>query len=246
MGRQQENNAEVPPPPSSRVPCCIVVQKSSKKSAGDSYNTSASRLMGYIHFFCGAVAFFSGSCLLVNFDESSYRHWPIRFDKAGAGIWCGFMFFIGGILNIFTAKYKRKRLIISNLVFGIVTTMFAIALVTMASLAIVVADVLYIEQDNDEYKKAIGFNVVLITTGLVEIVLGIFSSSLSCKATCCRESVNTTSMRSEVMFTQTGELDQEQIISLANHMQQRRNLEVEEESVQPPRYYDTMLPSSPI
>jgi len=255
MGRQQENNAEVPPPPSSRVPCYIVVQKSSKKSAGDSYNTSASKLLGYIHFFCGAVAFFSGSCLLVNLDESSYWRWPVRFDEAGAGIWCGFMFFLGGILNNVTAKYKRNRLIISNLVFGIVTTMFAIALVTIASLAILVASreqerlnsrYNTSKQDDNEYRKSIGFNVVLLVTGLVEIVLGIFSSSLSCKATCCRESDNTTSMRSEVMFTQTGELDQEQIISLANQMQERRNVEVEEGSVQPPRYHDAMLPSSPI
>ena len=134
MGRQQEDNAEVPPPSSSRVPFYIVVQKSSKKSMKDSYNTSASKLLGKMHFFCGAVAFFGGSCLLVNLDESS--GWRVSLDEAGAGIWCSLIFFIAGVLNIVTAKYKRDRLIITNLVFGIVTTLFAAVLVTLSSLTI--------------------------------------------------------------------------------------------------------------
>merc|ERR1712179_226877 len=95
---------------------------------------SASKLLGKIHFFCGAVAFFSGSCLLVNLDESS--GWPFRLDMAGTGIWCGLIFFIAGVLNIVTAKYKKDRLIITSLVFGIVTTLFALVLVTMSSLTI--------------------------------------------------------------------------------------------------------------
>merc|ERR1712083_113469 len=82
--------------------------------------------------------------------------------------------------------------------------------------------------------------------GLVEIVIGIYSSSLSSKATCCRESDNTTSMRSEVMFSQSGGLDQGQIISLANQMQERRDREVEEGSLQPPRYHDIKAASCPV
>ena len=242
MGPLKENNAEVLPPSSSRIPFYIVVQKSSKKSVRDSYKTSASKLLGKIHFFCAAVAFFSGSCLLVNLESSG---WPVCFDKAGTGIWCGLIFFIGGTLNIVTAKHRRNRLIIANLVFGIVTTLFAIVLVTMASLTIVVAqDRVRFISDDDEFKKSIGFNVLLLITGLVEIVIGIISSSLSCKATCCRESDNTSSMRSEVMYSQSGGLDQGQIISLANQMQERREREVEEGSLQPPRYND--IKSCPI
>ena len=158
------------------------------------------------------------------------------------------MFFISGILNIFTAKYKRKRLIISNLVFGIVTTLFAAVLVTLSSLTISnISSSSRFISEKDEFRKSIGFNVLLLIVGLVEIVLGTFSYSLSCKATCCRESDNTASMRSEVMFSQTGGLDQGQIISLANQMQERRDdIEAEEGSLQPPRYQDIRSPTCPI
>ena len=107
----QEDTSEVPP---SRVPFYIVVQQLGKKSMGDSYNTSTAKLLAKIHFFCGAVALLSGSCLLINLDESS--NWRFFIDEAGAGIWCGLVFILGGILNTVTAKYRIHQLIISNLV----------------------------------------------------------------------------------------------------------------------------------
>ena len=198
----------------------IVVQKFSAKPVGDSFNTSASKMLGIIHFLCGVAAFFSGCFLLGNLNESS----KLCVDEAGAGIWCGLIFLLGGILNIIAAKYKSERLIISNLVFNIVTTLFAVVLVTVASMAITDIHNLFpystiLEQN--EYIQSMGFNIVLLIIGLAEIVLGTVSSSLSCKATCCRELENT---------------NQGHVISFANHMQERENIDVEEGHSQPPRY----------
>jgi hypothetical protein len=77
-------------------------------------------------------------------------------------------------------------------------------------------------------------NLVQMMTGLIELVLAIISSSLSCKATCCRDKVDTTSERSKVMFSPTGGLDHDQIITLAKQMQQ--STQDEEPSPLPPSY----------
>ena len=227
MGRQEE---EVSSP---KVPCYVVVQKSSKKSIGDSYSNIAARRLGKIHILCGAVAFFCGSCLLVN----SVGPWSF-IDRVGAGLWCGIIFFLAGIFNIITAKYRSNTLIIANIVIGIVAALFAVALVTVGSIGLLEARYDYVGSEDE---KSYGFNILQLITGLVEIILGITSSSLSCKATCCRESENTTSVRSEVMFSQAGGLDQAQIINLANEIQERRVFEHDEVFHQPPPYDDVAL-----
>ena len=184
----------------------------------------------------------SGSCLLINLNESS--NWRFFIDEAGAGIWCGLVFILGGILNTVTAKYRIHQLIITNLVYGIITSLFALALVILSIIQVTQSFPFRIIQ-SEEYKKSYGFNILQIFIGLTEVILGIMTSILSCSATCCRKSGNTTSLRSEVMYSQAGGLDQAQIISLANQMQERRNIAANEERLQPPRYNDVATPSCP-
>merc|ERR1719431_166615 len=207
--------------PSPKVPFYVVVQKTGKKSMEDSYNS--------------IVAIFSGSCLLVN-DAGPWNN----LDRVGAGVWSGFIFFLAGTFNMLTARYRISRLIIANLVMGIIATLSGVVLISIGSLRF--TDVIPFHRGPvDEYRKSAGFNILLLITGLVEILLGIISSSLSCKASCCRQSENTTSMRSRVMFSQAGGLDQAQIITLANQIQERRDLEGDELFPQPPPYDDVTL-----
>merc|ERR1719431_1294379 len=207
--------------PSPKVPFYVVVQKTGKKSMEDSYNS--------------IVANFSGSCLLVN-DAGPWNY----LDRVGAGVWSGFIFFLAGTFNMLTARYRISRLIIANLVMGIIATLSGVVLVSIGSLRF--TDVIPFHRGPvDEHRKSAGFYILLLITGLVEILLGIISSSLSCRATCCRESENTPSMRSKVMFSQAGGLDQAQIITLANQIQERRDLEGDELFPQPPPYDDVTL-----
>ena len=218
------------PPALPRVPFYIVVQKSTKKSIEESYNSAASKLVGKIHLFCGAVSFFTGVCLIINFMDHS-PHFVSRF---GAGIWCSAIFFLAGFLGMFSANNRSSRMIITTMVVGIFSTMFALALIIFSAIGLSEAPWFHYAESS----VSIGMNSLQLIIGITEFVLAIISSSLSCKATCCRDKMDTTSQSSKVMFSPTGGLDHDQIVCLARQMQQSGEKGEPSTSHLPPSYED--------
>ena len=224
--------------PLPKVPFYIVVQKTAKKSIKESYNSPASETVGKIHLFCGAVSFFTGVCLLVNFQGSPHvsqgynNNWRMSrytyVERFGSGIWCSVIFFLVGFLGMFSASKKSSRLIITTMVVGIFAAMFAVVLVIFSAIGLSQSDRFH----HTEYGTAIGMYTFQLVIGIVELVLAIISFSLSCKATCCRDTVNTTSQSSKVMFSPSGGLDPDKIVHLNRQMQE------EPTSPLPPSYED--------
>jgi len=222
----QDQLSAISPAPLPRVPFYIVVQKTARKSIEESYCSSASKIVGKIHLFCGAVSFFTGVCLLINFQGAPYvsqgyngRLWfrPTYVERYGAGIWCSVIFFLIGFLGMFSASKKSSRLIITTMVVGILAALFAVALVIFSAIGLGQAYGFH----PSEYGTAIGMYSLQLVIGIVELVLAIISSSLSCKATCCRGMVDTTSQSSKVMFSPSGGLDPDQIVHLARQIQDK-------------------------
>jgi len=239
----QDELPAISPAPLPRVPFYIVVQKTAKKSIEESYNSPASKIVGRIHFICGAVSFFAGVCLLINFNGVPHvsqvcRDWqcnskmpisrPTNVERFGAGIWCSVIFFLVGFLGMFSANKKSSRLIITTMVVGIFAAMFAVVLVIFSAVGLGQSSSFH----QTEYATAIGMYTLQLVIGIIELVLAIISSSLSCKATCCRDMVDTTSQSSKVMFSPSGGLEPDQIVHLAKQMQD------EPSSPLPPSYED--------
>ena len=119
-------------------------------------------------------------------------------------------------------------MIITTMVVGIFSTMFALALIILSAIGLSEAPWFHYE----EASVSIGMNTLQLIIGITELVLAVISSSLSCKATCCRDKVNTTSQSSKVMFSPSGGLDPDKIVHLARQMQE------EPTSPLPPSYED--------
>jgi len=200
----QDQLSAISPAPLPRVPFYIVVQKTARKSIEESYCSSASKIVGKIHLFCGAVSFFT----------STSRE--LRMSRR-AGIWCSVIFFLLDFLGMFSASKKSSRLIITTMVVGILAALFAVALVIFSAIGLGQAYGFH----PSEYGTAIGMYSLQLVIGIVELVLAIISSSLSCKATCCRGMVDTTSQSSKVMFSPSGGLDPDQIVHLARQIQDK-------------------------
>ena len=200
----QETEASAADP---KVPIYIIVQQSLKKSIAESYNANLSKLVGKIHIFCGAVSFFTGACLIINSTNPS-SHPGV--ETAGVGILCSVSFFLSGYLGMLTAKKTKTSWIICTMVVGIVSATFSGLLIIWSIMALVPGKFHY---DDCDHNVSVGMNGLQVLIGVTELVLAIISSSISCKATCCRDKKDTSTKR-KIKSGHISDLDHEQIMAL--------------------------------
>ena len=219
-------------------PIYILVEKSSnKKPIKESYQPKAAGIIGVLHVICGLIAFSTAIGLIVN----NTRYYG--FGMVGTGIWSSVFFFISGGLSIGSARNSNSCLIISTMIMSIFSAICAGILVIFSGLGLGIDECYsyYYNQNHCDDTVLVAMNGLQLVAGITEIVLAITSSSLSCKATCCRGKLDTTAPSSRVMYRPAGDMDPEQIVSLAMQMgQQPAGEQTGADSGSLPRYEDVV------
>ena len=178
----------------------IAVKKSSdKKPINESYQPSRGRIFGMLHVVCGLVVFGTGIGLIVN-DKRYRQVW------VGTGIWSSVVFFISGGLSIGSVNNTNYCLVM-NIFSGISGGI----LVIFSGLGWGI-DKCYGIYDYCDDTVLVAMNVLWLIAGVTEMVLAIISSSISCKATCCRGKMDT-STPPWMMCTPTCGMDHVQLVS---------------------------------
>merc|ERR1711981_61356 len=191
-------------------PIVIVVEKTSnKKSIKKSYKSKAAIVIGIIHIICGVVAFFANVGLF--FTQASFG-----FGGIATGIWSSVFFFISGGLSIGSGRNTNSCLVIGTMVMSIFSAISAGILIIFSGLGLGLD--CYYRSDCTQVEILHGLELV---AGIVEMVIAITSSALSCKGTCCRDKLNT-STTFKVMYRadDDGSIDPEKIMNLAMKISQ--------------------------
>merc|ERR1712179_155705 len=193
-------------------PIVIVVEKTSnKKSIKKSYKSKAATVIGIIHIICGFLAFFANVGLF--FIQPSYR---FHFGGLATGIWNSVFFFIAGGLSIGSGRNSSSCLVIGSMVMSILSAISAGILIIFSGLGLGLD--CYYRSACTQLEILHGLELV---AGIVEMVIAITSSVLSCKATCCRDKLDT-SNPFKVMYRADdgGSIDPEKIMNLSMKINQ--------------------------
>ncbi|CAH1799855.1 unnamed protein product [Owenia fusiformis] len=164
------------------------------------FNGKASTVLGGLQVACGILAVIFGIAA-IGVHASIYQ--------SGAGIWCGFLFFmVTGAFGIVAGKAKTTGWIVAFMVMSIITAVIGcVTLLTIASIGTA------IDSNRREYEcktdwltgrhtctyvyvysgsEKLGINSMLIVISLVEAVLCIVSAGYCCAAVCCCRQNNQT------------------------------------------------------
>jgi len=191
-------------------PIVIVVEKNpDKKSIKKSYKSKAATVIGILHIVCGVLAFSANVGLF--FTEPSVR---FHIGIFATGIWSSIFFLISGGLSICSGRNSTGCLVIGTMVMSILSAISAGILIIFSGIGLGVPECDYRSPCNElGFDKLHGLELV---AGIVEMVIAITSSALSCKATCCRDKLDT-SIPFKVMYRadDDGSIDPKQILNLA-------------------------------
>lgn len=193
-------------------PIYIVVQKSSnKESLKKSYKSGAATIIGIIHIVCGLVAFGANISLLLT-------NYSFHFGVFATGIWSSVFFFISGGLSIGSGKNPNTCLVVGTMVMSIFSAISAGILVIFSGLGLGIDECRgYYAHCNELGLHAM--HILQLLAGITVMLMAVTSAILSCKATCCRDKeVGPSPYR--VMYRPDGDLDQDQMVSLALQMGQ--------------------------
>merc|ERR1711915_705457 len=189
-------------------PVYIVIEKSSDaKLLKVNYNTRSAILIGIIHIICGFLAL-SGNVGL--FFTSTRFNWGLF----GTGIWSSVFFFISGGLSVCSGKNPNSCLVISTMVMSIFSAISAGILIIFSSFGIAFDADYYYHKSSASQGVVCFLYILQLLSGVTELFMSITSSSLACKATCCREEVEGSSPYT-VKYSSNGiVVDSEQIAAL--------------------------------
>merc|ERR1719431_430760 len=130
-----------------------------------------------LHLLCAVVAFIADLCSTVEGVQGRYRG-P---RALGTGIWTSIFFAVSGSLAIAGARSASKCLVVATLVMSILSTVCATTLLILSSILVASTD--------DSPTRKYGGPVVCVLVGVVMLVVGVLSSSLTCRplgcCTCC-------------------------------------------------------------
>jgi len=167
-------------PPSQAQPQVIYIMQAPKgETLKDSYASRAATVLGVIHILCGISALLA-DILGIVFTEVI----PIS-----TGIWASVFFCISGGLAIGGARSGNKCLIVATMVMSIISAVSAGILIIMSGVLMGA----HVNFRCEYYDRGCGAYIPLaiqVVAGLVMLIVGITSSALTCKATCCGKEVS--------------------------------------------------------
>eukprot|EP00092_Neocalanus_flemingeri_P033090 GFUD01035985.1.p1 GENE.GFUD01035985.1~~GFUD01035985.1.p1 ORF type:complete len:259 (+),score=37.18 GFUD01035985.1:79-855(+) len=194
-------------------PVYIVLKKTAyKKSIKESYESKAAKSIGILHIICGLVSLATGIVLRIIVPGHTFM-----LGLLGTGISCSFFFFIIGFLSLASARNGNPRLVIATLVFGVLSSVAASTLVIMSGTSLGVDNCYENWTGSYKWYCASGvlytMNLLQLLAGILELLLAIASARLSCRATCCRDKLDTTSIP-DMMILGPEDVDYDQIIAM--------------------------------
>merc|ERR1711915_461159 len=188
-------------------PVYIVIEKSSDaKFLKAYYKTRSAVLIGIIHIICGFLAL-SGNVGL--FFTSTRFHYGLF----GTGIWSSVFFFISGGLSVCSGKNPNSCLVISTMVMSIFSAISAGILIIFSSFGIAFGVDDYYHKSSASQGEVCFLHILQLLSGVTELFMSITSSSLACKATCCRDEEERSNPYT-VKYSSNGIVDSEQIAAL--------------------------------
>ena len=105
------------------------------------------------------------------------------YGYANAGISCGIIFGVSGLFGIWAGSHPSKCTIMTHMVFAIISACFSILLIIYAVIfSVVIADTSYNELESD---LNLGIFITLAVMGLIQSIISITTSALSCSVICC-------------------------------------------------------------
>merc|ERR1711915_255170 len=161
-------------------PVYIVIEKSDDtKLLKANYKARSAILIGIIHIICGFLAL-GGNVGL--FFTSTRFNWGLF----GTGIWSSIFFFISGGLTVCSGKNPNSCLVISTMVMSIFSAISAGILIIFSSFGIAFDADYYYNKSSASQSVVWFLHILQLLSGVTELFMSITSSSLACKATCCR------------------------------------------------------------
>merc|ERR1711915_142301 len=188
-------------------PVYIVIEKTSDaKLLKVNYKTRSAVLIGIIHIICGFLAL-SGNIGQLFTPTSSHL------GLLGTGIWSSMFFFISGGLSVCSGKNPNSCLVISTMVMSIFSAISASILIIFSSFGIAFDADYYYHKSSASQSVVWFLHILQLLSGVTELFMSITSSSLACKATCCRNEEERSNPYT-VKYSSNGTVDSEQIAAL--------------------------------
>jgi len=168
-----------------------------KKTVEEFFCRKPSTIIGIIHFICAAFAMITGVfqyLVYLQYHLATREH-SFMFGLVGTGIWTGSVFLAASILNLKAGNKPHKCNVIAAMVLGILSTIAAVLLLTMAALELGIGnEYIYTSWARYDHVRRVqrGYAAIEVSTSyqilvaIVEFFVGIVSAILSCKATCCK------------------------------------------------------------
>jgi len=166
-------------------PVIIVVQQTHhQQTVKEAYLKMPAVIVGVLQILCATTALATGVGQIA--IEEGY----FNFGYFGTGIWTAIFFAVSGGLNLSAGCRPNSCTVVAGLVMSIIATISAGILIVFAGLGLGVDRCSYYSwrQSNSNCQALLVLNSLQVIAGIVQFSVGITSSVLSCKATCCRPS----------------------------------------------------------
>ena len=152
-----------------------IVIENNQKQPKDNYRVPIIKVLSSLHLMVGAISFLIGAYKLIL--KSGYQRNEAPFHTYTEGIFCGIVFMLTGLIGFLSLKKTTYCKISAFLVLSIFSALFGF-IMAVTTLGLMHRAVY------KEFAPAIAAHYMLLAAGLMELLLGVLSSSFSCSACC--------------------------------------------------------------
>ena len=104
--------------------------------------------------------------------------------KYGCGLWCGALALLAGVFGLASSRHKTNKLIITFMVFSVMSATGALITVAVASVGIVADHSLFDEMGMQTYSSALIVNSLTIVVSIVTAFSGTMAAIVGCRGVC--------------------------------------------------------------